>query len=128
VRRGQRVRAFPLSNWTEADVWSYIHYENIPLVPLYFAKERPVVERNGALIVVDDERMPLNPGEQPRLERVRFRTLGCYPLTAATRSNATTVPQVIAEMLESRTSERAGRLVDADQAASMERKKAEGYF
>jgi sulfate adenylyltransferase subunit 2 len=128
VRRGQRVRAFPLSNWTEADVWSYIHFERIPLVPLYFAKERPVVERNGALIVVDDERLPLAPGEAPRLERVRFRTLGCYPLTAATRSDATTVPQVIAEMLASRTSERAGRLVDADQAASMERKKAEGYF
>jgi sulfate adenylyltransferase subunit 2 len=128
IRRGQRVRAFPLSNWTEADVWSYIHFEDVPLVPLYFARERPVVERDGALIVVDDERLPLRPGEVPRLEKVRFRTLGCYPLTAATRSDANSVPQIIAEMLASRTSERAGRLVDADQAASMERKKAQGYF
>jgi sulfate adenylyltransferase subunit 2 len=128
IRRGQRVRAFPLSNWTEADVWSYIHFEDVPLVPLYFARERPVVERDGALIVVDDERLPLLPNEVPRLEKVRFRTLGCYPLTAATRSDANSVPQIIAEMLASRTSERAGRLVDADQAASMERKKAQGYF
>jgi sulfate adenylyltransferase subunit 2 len=128
IERGQRVRAFPLSNWTEADIWSYIHLEHIPLVPLYFAKPRPVVQRDGALIVVDDERMPLREGEVPRLERVRFRTLGCYPLTAATPSNATTVPEVIGELLLSRESERAGRLVDSDQAASMERKKAEGYF
>ena len=128
VRRGQRVRAFPLSNWTEADVWEYVHHERIPLVPLYFARERRVVERDGALIVVDDERLPLRDGERPRLERVRFRTLGCYPLTAALRSDATTVPQVIAETLASRASERAGRLVDGAQAASMERKKAQGYF
>ena len=128
IRRGQRVRAFPLSNWTEADVWAYVHFESIPLVPLYFARERPVVERDGALIVVDDERLPLRPGEMARLERVRFRTLGCYPLTAASRSTATTVPEIVEETLRSRTSERAGRLVDADQAASMERKKAAGYF
>jgi sulfate adenylyltransferase subunit 2 len=128
VRRGQRVRAFPLSNWTEADVWTYIHFENVPLVPLYFAADRPVVERNGSLIVVDDERLPLQPGEVPRIERVRFRTLGCYPLTAAIRSDATTVPEVIAETLSSKESERAGRLVDGAAAASMERKKAEGYF
>lgn len=126
--RGEHLRAFPLSNWTEADIWTYIHLENIPLVPLYFAKPRPVVQRDGALIVVDDERMPLREGEQPRLERVRFRTLGCYPLTAAQHSEATTVPEVIAELLASRESERSGRLVDSDQVASMERKKAEGYF
>ena len=128
ISRGQKVRAFPLSNWTEADIWTYIHLENIPLVPLYFAKPRPVVQRDGALIVVDDERMPLREGEQPRLERVRFRTLGCYPLTAAQHSEATTVPEVIAELLASRESARSGRLVDSDQVASMERKKAEGYF
>jgi sulfate adenylyltransferase subunit 2 len=128
MRRGQRARAFPLSNWTEADVWSYIHFERIPLVPLYFARPRPVVERNGALIVVDDERLPLRDGERPRVERVRFRTLGCYPLTAAIRSTATTVPEIVAETLASRTSERAGRLVDGDQVASMERKKSQGYF
>jgi sulfate adenylyltransferase subunit 2 len=128
IARGQKVRAFPLSNWTEADIWTYIHLENIPLVPLYFARPRPVVARDGALIVVDDRRLPLRDGEQPRLERVRFRTLGCYPLTAATPSDATTVPEVIAELLASKESERAGRLVDSDQAASMERKKAEGYF
>ena len=130
ISRGQKVRAFPLSNWTEADIWTYIHLENIPLVPLYFAKPRPVVERNGALIVVDDERMPLLPaGEYARAcSKVRFRTLGCYPLTGATRSDATTVPEVISELLDSRESERSGRLVDSDQVASMERKKAEGYF
>jgi sulfate adenylyltransferase subunit 2 len=128
ARRGQRARAFPLSNWTEADVWAYVQFERVPLVPLYFARERPVVERGGALIVVDDERLPLAAGERARLERVRFRTLGCYPLTAAMRSDAATVPEVIAETLASRASERAGRLVDGEQAASMERKKTQGYF
>jgi sulfate adenylyltransferase subunit 2 len=128
ARRGQRARAFPLSNWTEADVWSYVHFERVPLVPLYFASDRPVVERDGALIVADDDRLPLAAGERPRLERVRFRTLGCYPLTAAIRSDATTVPQVLAETLASRASERAGRLVDGERTASMERKKTQGYF
>jgi len=128
IHKGESIRVFPLSNWTELDVWLYIHRENIPVVPLYFAAERPVVERDGLLIMVDDERLPLNPGEKPRMERVRFRTLGCYPLTGAIRSNATTVPEIIAEMLDSRSSERQGRAIDHDQAGSMEKKKREGYF
>jgi sulfate adenylyltransferase subunit 2 len=127
-RRGESIRVFPLSNWTELDVWFYIHQERIPVVPLYFAAPRPVVERDGALIMVDDERLPLAPGEQPQLKTVRFRTLGCYPLTGAIESNACTVPQIIHETLESPYSERRGRVIDRDGAASMERKKQEGYF
>ncbi len=126
--RGESFRVFPLSNWTELDVWQYIHLENIPIVSLYLAAERPVVERDGALIVVDDDRMPLAPGERPRLRRVRFRTLGCYPLTGAVESDADTLPAVIREMLLARTSERQGRLIDQDGASSMEKKKQEGYF
>ena len=126
--RGESFRVFPLSNWTELDVWQYIHLENIPIVSLYLAAERPVVERDGALIVVDDDRMPLAPGERPRLRRVRFRTLGCYPLTGAVESDADTLPAVIREMLLARTSERKGRLIDQDGASSMEKKKQEGYF
>ncbi|RLK50516.1 sulfate adenylyltransferase subunit 2 [Alkalispirillum mobile] len=128
IHKGESIRVFPLSNWTELDVWLYIHREKIPVVPLYFAAERPVVERDGLLIMVDDDRMPLKPGETPRMERVRFRTLGCYPLTGAIRSSATTVPEIIAEMLDSRSSERQGRAIDHDQAGSMEKKKREGYF
>jgi sulfate adenylyltransferase subunit 2 len=128
LNKGENIRVFPLSNWTELDVWLYIHLENIPIVPLYFAKPRPVVERDGQLLMVDDERMPLRPGETPRLETVRFRTLGCYPLTAADRSNAVTLPEIIEEMLVARNSERAGRLIDHDEDASMETKKREGYF
>jgi sulfate adenylyltransferase subunit 2 len=128
IANDESMRIFPLSNWTEIDVWEYIRAENIPIVPLYFAKERPVVERDGALIMADDERFPLLPGEQPRLERVRFRTLGCYPLTGAVRSEATTLDDVIEEMRASRLSERQGRLIDHDEAGSMERKKREGYF
>ncbi len=124
----ESLRVFPLSNWTELDIWLYIHQENIPVVPLYFAKARPVVERHGTLIMVDDERMPLHPGEVPIMREVRFRTLGCYPLTGAIESNAQTVPDIIREMLVSRTSERQGRLIDHDGAASMEKKKQEGYF
>ncbi len=127
-RRGESIRVFPLSNWTELDIWQYIHIESIPIVPLYFAAERPVVERGGTLIVVDDERMRLNPGEVPTMRKVRFRTLGCYPLTGAVESAATTITQVIQEMLLTRTSERQGRLIDHDQTASMEKKKQEGYF
>jgi sulfate adenylyltransferase subunit 2 len=127
-RNGESIRVFPLSNWTELDVWQYIHRERIPVVPLYFAQERPVVEREGLLFMVDDERMRLLPGEQVRRERVRFRTLGCYPLSAAIRSGAATPPEVILELLEARTSERQGRAIDHDGAASMERKKQEGYF
>jgi len=127
-RRGESIRVFPLSNWTELDVWLYIHREQIPIVPLYFAVERPVVERDGALIMVDDERMPLGPGETPELKRVRFRTLGCYPLSGAVESDATTLPEIIQEMLLARTSERQGRVIDYDEAASMEKKKVEGYF
>jgi sulfate adenylyltransferase subunit 2 len=119
---------FPLSNWTELDIWQYIHLENIPIVPLYLAAERPVVERDGTLIMVDDERMPLEPGEKPKLEQVRFRTLGCYPLTGAVRSHATTLPEIIQEMLLTRHSERQGRLIDHDAAGSMEEKKRQGYF
>ncbi len=127
-RRGESVRVFPLSNWTELDVWLYIHAERIPIVPLYLARDRPVVERDGTLIMVDDDRLPLAPGEQPAYKQVRFRTLGCYPLTGAIESRATTLDLVIAEMLRARTSERQGRVIDRDQAASMERKKQEGYF
>jgi sulfate adenylyltransferase subunit 2 len=128
VDRGESIRVFPLSNWTELDVWQYIHLENIPVVPLYFAKPRPVVERDGTLIMVDDDRIPLEPGEQPQLRTVRFRTLGCYPLTGAVESTATTLPEIIQEMLLARLSERQGRVIDFDQAASMEQKKREGYF
>ena len=127
-QKGESIRVFPLSNWTELDVWQYIYLENIPIVPLYFAKERPVVERDGSLIMVDDERMPLKPGEKPQLRKVRFRTLGCYPLTAAIESDADTLPAIIQEMLLTRTSERQGRVIDHDAAASMEKKKQEGYF
>ena len=128
VRDGESMRVFPLSNWTELDVWHYIHQEGIPVVPLYFAAERPIVERDGQLIMVDDERLSLAEDEQPRLMRVRFRTLGCYPLTGAIESDAADVPGIIQEMLTARTSERQGRLIDHDEAASMERKKREGYF
>lgn len=128
IKPGESMRVFPLSNWTELDVWDYILAQNIPVVPLYFAKERPVVERDGTLIMVDDERLPLLPGEAPRMERVRFRTLGCYPLTGAIRSDAETLPRIIAEMRASRTSERQGRLIDHDESGSMEKKKREGYF
>jgi sulfate adenylyltransferase subunit 2 len=126
--RGDSFRVFPLSNWTELDVWQYIHRERIPVVPLYFAAKRPVVERSGALIMVDDDRLPLLPGETPQWRRVRFRTLGCYPLTGAIESSAVTVEDIILEMLQARTSERQGRLIDHDGAASMEQKKQEGYF
>jgi sulfate adenylyltransferase subunit 2 len=126
--RGESIRVFPLSNWTELDIWQYIHLENIPIVPLYFAAKRPVVERDGVLIMVDDERMPLAAGETPELRRVRFRTLGCYPLTGAVESEADTLPAIIQEMLLTTTSERQGRVIDHDQAASMEKKKQEGYF
>jgi sulfate adenylyltransferase subunit 2 len=126
--KGESLRVFPLSNWTELDVWQYIHLENIPVVPLYFAKERPVVERDGTLIMVDDERLPLRDREVPMMKSVRFRTLGCYPLTGAIESKADTLPAIIQEMLLARTSERQGRVIDHDGAASMERKKQEGYF
>jgi sulfate adenylyltransferase subunit 2 len=128
LTKGESIRAFPLSNWTELDIWLYIYLESIPIVPLYFAKERPVVERNGTLLMVDDERLPLNPGEKPRMERVRFRTLGCYPLTGALPSSATTLPDIIKEMLLTKYSERSGRLIDFDEEGSMETKKREGYF
>ena len=128
VVKGQHIRVFPLSNWTELDVWQYIHLEDIPIVPLYFAAVRPVVERDGALIMVDDERMRLRPGEEPMMKRVRFRTLGCYPLTGAIESGATTLPEIIEEMLLARNSERQGRVIDHDEAGSMEQKKREGYF
>jgi sulfate adenylyltransferase subunit 2 len=125
---GESVRVFPLSNWTELDIWQYIYQENIDIVPLYFAKERPVVLRDGALIMVDDDRIPMQPGETPQMKRVRFRTLGCYPLTGAIESDADTLPGIIQEMLIARTSERQGRVIDHDQSASMEKKKQEGYF
>jgi sulfate adenylyltransferase subunit 2 len=128
VRQGESIRVFPLSNWTELDVWQYIYLEKIPIVPLYFAKERPVVERDGMLLMVDDERLVLRPGERIEQRQVRFRTLGCYPLTAAVESDAATLPEIIQEMLLTRTSERQGRLIDFDQAGSMEKKKQEGYF
>jgi sulfate adenylyltransferase subunit 2 len=127
-RKGESMRIFPLSNWTERDVWLYIYQENIPIVPLYFAAKRPVVNRGGTLLMVDDERMPLAPGEVPKMRSVRFRTLGCYPLTGAIESTAATLPDIILETLAATTSERQGRLIDADGAASMERKKQEGYF
>ncbi|MDG2522282.1 sulfate adenylyltransferase subunit CysD [Caulobacter segnis] len=126
--RGESIRVFPLSNWTELDIWQYIHLENIPIPQLYFAAERPVVERDGTLIMVDDDRMPLKPGETPQMRSVRFRTLGCYPLTGAVESTASTLPEIIQEMLLTTTSERQGRVIDHDQAASMEKKKQEGYF
>ena len=125
---GESIRVFPLSNWTETDIWHYILSEDIPIPSLYLAKERPVVERDGTLVMVDDERMPLKDGEEPRMEMVRFRTLGCYPLTGAIRSQATTLPDIIQEMLVSTTSERQGRVIDADGGASMEAKKQAGYF
>jgi len=128
LRNGESIRAFPLSNWTELDVWRYIWLERIPVVPLYFAAPRPVVEREGMLIMVDDERMQLEPGESPSLESVRFRTLGCYPLTAAVKSSAGSVPAIIEELMAARTSERQGRLIDTDQVGSMEAKKRQGYF
>ena len=128
VKSGESIRVFPLSNWTELDIWQYIHLEEIPIVPLYYAAVRPVVERNGMLIMVDDDRMELLPGEKVEYKSVRFRTLGCYPLTGAVESEADTLPRIIQEMLLTRTSERQGRLIDHDQAGSMEKKKQEGYF
>ncbi len=128
INAGESIRVFPLSNWTELDVWQYIRSENIPVVPLYFAAERPVVERDGAWIMVDDDRLPLRPGERPQLRRVRFRTLGCYPLTAAIESQAASIDDIIAELQTARSSERQGRLIDTDEVASMEKKKREGYF
>ena len=126
--KGESIRVFPLSNWTELDIWQYIHLEKIPIVPLYFSKERPVVERDGTLILVDDDRLPLKEGEQPSIKSVRFRTLGCYPLTGAVESEADTLPEIIQEMLLTTTSERQGRTIDHDSNASMEKKKQEGYF
>jgi sulfate adenylyltransferase subunit 2 len=128
IHKGESIQVFPLSNWTELDIWQYIYLEGIPLVPLYFAAPRPVVERDGVKIMVDDERFPLEEGEIPVIENVRFRTLGCYPLTGAVASDAVTLPEIIQEMLLTKTSERQGRLIDADQAGSMEKKKIEGYF
>lgn len=128
VRPGESLRAFPLSNWTELDVWQYIFLEKIPIVPLYLAKKRPIVERDGMLLMVDDLRFPLKPNETPQMRSVRFRTLGCYPLTGAIESTASTLPEVIQEMLVARTSERQGRLIDRDEVGSMEKKKQEGYF
>jgi sulfate adenylyltransferase subunit 2 len=126
--KGESIRVFPLSNWTELDVWQYIYLENIPIVPLYLSRERPVVERDGTLIMVDDDRMPLSPGEKPVLRKVRFRTLGCYPLSGAVESSAETLGEVIEEMVAARTSEREGRLIDYDAPSSMEQKKQDGYF
>ncbi|MCB1929069.1 MAG: sulfate adenylyltransferase subunit CysD [Rhodocyclaceae bacterium] len=126
--KGESMRVFPLSNWTELDIWQYIYLESIPIVPLYYSAERPVVMRDGTLIMVDDERMPLKPGEVPMMRKVRFRTLGCYPLTGAVESEADTLPQIIQEMLLTKTSERQGRVIDHDSAGSMEKKKQEGYF
>jgi len=129
VNRGESIRVFPLSNWTELDVWQYIHLEQIPIVPLYFAARRAVVQRDGVWVLVDDDRLQLRPGEQPEMKRVRFRTLGCYPLTGAVESNATTLPEIIQEMLLTKTSERQGRLIDLDEGgAGMEEKKKRGYF
>ncbi|HLI01936.1 MAG TPA: sulfate adenylyltransferase subunit CysD [Acidimicrobiales bacterium] len=128
IRRGETVRVFPLSNWTELDIWQYIYKEEIDIVPLYFSAPRPIVERDGALIMVDDERMPLEPGEVPEMRSVRFRTLGCYPLSGAVESNASTLTEIIQEMLLTTTSERQGRVIDHDSSGSMERKKQEGYF
>ncbi|WP_295136930.1 sulfate adenylyltransferase subunit CysD [uncultured Reyranella sp.] len=126
--KGENIRVFPLSNWTEFDIWQYIYREKIPVVPLYFAKERPVVRRDGMLIMVDDDRLPLEPGERPEMRKVRFRTLGCYPLTGAIESDADTLPAILDEMLRARNSERQGRMIDRDSMGSMERKKLEGYF
>jgi sulfate adenylyltransferase subunit 2 len=126
--KGESLRVFPLSNWTELDIWQYIHLEKIPIVPLYFSQPRPVVQRDGTWIMVDDERMPLRDGERPEMRWVRFRTLGCYPLTGAVESRAATLPEIIQEMLLTTSSERQGRVIDHDSAASMERKKQEGYF
>ncbi len=128
INEGETIRVFPLSNWTESDIWQYIASENIPIVPLYFARERPVVKRGNQWIMVDDERFPLQPGETPEMRMVRFRTLGCYPLTAAMESDAATLEAIIEETLAARSSEREGRLIDHDGAGSMERKKQEGYF
>jgi sulfate adenylyltransferase subunit 2 len=128
VHKGESIRVFPLSNWTELDIWQYILAEDIPVVPLYFAKERPVVERDGTLIMVDDDRMPLNPGERPQMRLVRFRTLGCYPLTGAIESDASSLEDIVRETLTATYSERQGRVIDHDQSASMEKKKQEGYF
>jgi sulfate adenylyltransferase subunit 2 len=128
INKGESIRVFPLSNWTELDVWQYVHLERIPVVPLYFAKHRPIVERDGALIMVDDERLPLAPGESAQRRLVRFRTLGCYPFSGAIESTATTLPQIIQEMLLATTSERQGRMIDYDEQGSMEQKKKEGYF
>ncbi len=128
INKGESIRVFPLSNWTELDIWQYIYRENIPIVPLYLAAERPVVTRDGQLIMVDDDRVPMEPGETPEMRMIRFRTLGCYPLTGAVESNASTLAEIIQEMLVSRTSERQGRVIDKDASASMEQKKQEGYF
>lgn len=128
VDKGESIRVFPLSNWTELDIWQYIHLENIPIVPLYFAAKRPVVKKDGVLIMVDDDRMPIGPNEKIEEKMVRFRTLGCYPLTGAVESTATTLPEIIQEMLLTKTSERQGRVIDHDSAGSMEKKKQEGYF
>jgi sulfate adenylyltransferase subunit 2 len=128
INKGESIRVFPLSNWTELDIWQYTRAESIPVVPLYFAAPRPVVKRDGVWIMRDDDRLPLNPGETPEIKTVRFRSLGCYPLSAAVESSAATLDEIIEEMIASRTSERAGRLIDTDEAASMEKKKREGYF
>jgi sulfate adenylyltransferase subunit 2 len=128
IRKGESIRVFPLSNWTELDVWQYVMVEQIPIVPLYFAKPRPIVKRDGALIMVDDHRMKLEPGEEPEMRMVRFRTLGCYPLTGAIDSSAATLEEIVGEMLTATTSERQGRVIDHDETASMEKKKREGYF
>jgi sulfate adenylyltransferase subunit 2 len=128
IRQGESIRVFPLSNWTELDIWQYVLEENIPIVPLYLAKERPVVFRSGTMLMVDDGRLPLQPGEVPQMRKVRFRTLGCYPLSGAIDSDATSVAEIVREMLTARTSERQGRLIDSDESASMEKKKREGYF
>ena len=128
VDKGESIRVFPISNWTELDVWQYIHMEDIPIVPLYRAAMRPVVERNGTLIMLDDDRIKLEPGEKPMEKMVRFRTLGCYPLTGAVESPATTLPEIIQEMLLATTSERQGRVIDNDEEGSMQKKKEEGYF
>jgi len=128
IKPGESVRVFPISNWTELDIWQYIYQENIDIVPLYFADERPVVERDGIMVMVDDDRLPLEPGEKPEMKKVRFRTLGCYPLTGAVESEASTITEIIEEMLRTTTSEREGRAIDKDAPASMEMKKQEGYF
>lgn len=128
INKGESIRVFPLSNWTELDIWQYIYLENIEIVPLYYAAERPVVERDGTLVMVDDDRIPMEPGEQPMMKSVRFRTLGCYPLTGAVESEADTLPEIIQEMLLATSSERQGRMIDRDSTGSMEKKKREGYF